>query len=56
MSDVITIPMRASRPDAKNNIIEALFGNTKVYLQSLIEYFKEPRNTPATLLSKWWLR
>jgi hypothetical protein len=52
MSDVITIPMRAYVLGAKNNTIEALFDNTKVCLQSLNEYFKEPRNTLATL-SLW---
>ena len=52
MSDVITISMRANVLEAKNNIIEALFGNTTVCLQSLSEYFKEPRNTLATL-SLW---
>ncbi|MGE4594482.1 MAG: hypothetical protein AAEF23_03065 [Gammaproteobacteria bacterium] len=52
MSDVITIPMRANVLEAKNNIIEALFDNTKVCLQGLSEIFKEPRNTLATL-SLW---
>jgi len=52
ISDVITIPMRASALEAKNNIIEALFGNTTVCLRGFNEYFKEPRNTIATL-SLW---
>ena len=52
MGDVITIPMRACVLGAKNNTIEALFDNTKVCLQGLNEYFKEPRNTLATL-SLW---
>ena len=43
MSDVITIPMRANVLEAKNNIIEVLFVNTKVCLQGLSENFKEPR-------------
>jgi hypothetical protein len=43
MSDVITIPMRADALEAKNNIIEVLFVNTKVCLQGLSENFKEPR-------------
>ena len=52
MSDVITLPMRANALRAKNNTIETLFDNTKVCLQGLNEYFKEPRNTLATL-SLW---
>jgi len=52
MSDVITIPMRANVLETKNNTIEVLFDNTRVCLQGLNEYFKEPRNTLATL-SLW---
>jgi hypothetical protein len=53
MNDVITISMQASDLATKNNIIEAMFGNTKLYLQSLNETFKEPRNTPAIYSPLW---
>jgi len=56
MSDVITISMRASVLETKNNIIEALFGNTRLYFQDLNKYFIRTSKHSCHYSLLWQLR